>query len=379
MRLFYGVLFSGMALFTSACVQSKAVPIAAVGSGGEVEAPQSKSTRIPITRELEFYRFYHDDRDLYIYVNATRKLGEHYLISVTGTHRKTIKASQCNNLEFCLQLLGIGSPLTETQNSYSFETKVETGSFASSANTVEYSAKAVLGAVDVKYTSYIRQAPRWEKEYREALASSDPEALQSFIRANPKSYYVKAAQAEAHRLRYQQALNSGTPEALKEYAAKNPTSPFAAQAKDKILSDLFRVEIVQSQDSPQREIKEKQLMTSMTGACKDMSRTVRISPRKPIDSTYTMTVQYTLRRTYKPHALEQDGDPIVKKARYTLSPANKHTATDTVTFPCVLTAGRFHAASLSLLGKMAGLSAEQSGVNTELVKTAFEFDVVEVW
>ncbi|MGY0780199.1 hypothetical protein ACW7BC_20115 [Azospirillum argentinense] len=172
------------------------------------------------------------------------------------------------------------------------------------------------------------------------------------------------------------ARAAGTPDALLQFIDSHPKSPDLDAVRKAVVTDHFNVRVVNSSESPQREVSDKSLMTSTTGACKDIGKTIEISPKRAVPSrAVTLTLSYTLNRTYEPHPIAEAGDPIRKTATYTLNAANGFKVRDTITYDCVLTSGRFHSASLSLLGKLAGVDPKDAGVSTTLTKTSFSLDI----
>ncbi len=165
-----------------------------------------------------------------------------------------------------------------------------------------------------------------------------------------------------------------------EYIKEYPTTPHAVSVLNDMFNRFFDFTIASKHESKQRPIKRGGLVSSSAGSCKDIEREIRIKPktdqRPPRD--ITVNVKYTLRRTYKPYALEEKDDPLYRNGSFRLTVSNGFTATDKVNFECVLTSGRFHHVGLSLLGALVGKKSAESGINTTLESLGFDADVVSI-
>lgn len=159
-------------------------------------------------------------------------------------------------------------------------------------------------------------------------------------------------------------------------ATQRPVSDPAAQA---FFQNNYSVRITSRNDSAIRPFSSAGLLGSSAGSCRDVNRSVEIAsrtgaaPPRPI----RVTIRWTLRRTYQPIGIREEGDPLHRERSYVLSAGNSR-ATDTIQYSCVPTSQRLHNAALSLLGAVAGASPGESGVNITLVNTDFGFEVVRV-
>lgn len=204
----------------------------------------------------------------------------------------------------------------------------------------------------------------WQSAARSTMGNVKPQFVEKFFHGDAKkgTYSVNGKDYE---ISYE-IVKTGINFTIKDFSKAS-----------KKFADNFNIRVVKTQESDQRQITDKGMLTSMTGACKDIIKTVEISPKtRNIPQDVKLEVQYTLQRFYEPYQLSETGDPIRKKATYELNAANKFSVRDTVKYECVLTAGRFHAASLTLVGKLMGVDPKNSGVDTTLKKTVFSFDVV---
>jgi hypothetical protein len=175
-------------------------------------------------------------------------------------------------------------------------------------------------------------------------------------------------------------LRNGTPDQYMTYISEFPDKPQAQQARRDFFSKFFKVGIVNKQETAPRAITSRELLSSMAGSCKDISRTIKVEPTASLNlrNDFNITVKYTLRRTYKPLKLAEDNDPIHISRSYTLRASDNYRLLDTVKFDCVMTSGRFHAAGLSLLGKLMGAKPEDAAVVTTLSDIGFDLDVVDI-
>ncbi|MBK7001913.1 MAG: hypothetical protein IPH35_18685 [Rhodoferax sp.] len=139
----------------------------------------------------------------------------------------------------------------------------------------------------------------------------------------------------------------------------------------------FTVKIVDSKESQIRAITDRNLLSSMAGSCKDITKRIVIEAKEPtkLSRDVNVKVVFTLKRTYAPLMLEKEGDPLTEKRDYVFNAQNKYRISDVIKFDCVLASGRFHTAGLSLLGALSGTRRQDTGVLTTLTKTGFEFDI----
>lgn len=178
---------------------------------------------------------------------------------------------------------------------------------------------------------------------------------------------------------------SGLPPAMTRVIDR-VSGKLARIAKEKTLATTrefmrtFNVKVVRTNQTTLRPITKSGSMDSMAGSCKDITKDILIEKKRDakMDKDVNIKVNFTLNRTYSPYALEQEGDPISIARNYSLNAKNGFKVADTIKYDCVLAAGRFHAAGLSFLGKLTGASKEQTGINTSLTKTSFDFDVEEI-
>ncbi|CAO3378089.1 hypothetical protein [Azospirillum argentinense] len=204
----------------------------------------------------------------------------------------------------------------------------------------------------------------WQSAARSTMGNVKPQLVEKFFNGDARkgNYSVNGINYE---ITYE-IVKTGINFTVKDFSRAS-----------KKFAENFNIRVVKTQESSQRQITDKGMLTSMTGACKDIVKTVEISPKtRNLTQDVKLDVQYTLQRFYEPYQISETGDPIRKKATYELNAANKFTVRDTVKYECVLTAGRFHAASLTLLGKLMGVDPKNSGVDTTLKKTVFSFEVV---
>lgn len=166
----------------------------------------------------------------------------------------------------------------------------------------------------------------------------------------------------------------------KSYVDLLVKTPFSLRGRQDLLNDFYQtffkteLDIVKSEPRP---ITDKSLASSMVGSCVDVARIVRIVPKVNIDlsNDLALDLSFKLTRTYNPYYLNEVGDPLWTSKRFVLKKGASFKGGEKVVFPCVLAAGRYHYAALSLIGSVLGVKKENSGVNTTLTKTSLDFDV----
>jgi hypothetical protein len=144
----------------------------------------------------------------------------------------------------------------------------------------------------------------------------------------------------------------------------------------------YTIKILGKKESKIRPYSGSGLITSGSGSCKDMTRTVEISAKKSKPMPLKVKMRWSLQRTYEPLKIEND-DTLHIERSYSLNVGNNYSVRDEVTYTCVITSGRFHHVAGSALGKMlnifdGGLSSGDLDLFTTLTKVNFGFDVISV-
>lgn len=150
-------------------------------------------------------------------------------------------------------------------------------------------------------------------------------------------------------------------------------------AATRFFNENYNIRVVSRRESAIRPFQSRGLLGSSAGSCRDISRSVEITPKTSALPPRPMQIKirWILKRDYQPLGIREEGDPIRREKTYTIS-ANSNRVSDTIDFNCVPTAMRLHHAALSVLGGIAGASPSESGVNINLRGTDFGFEVVSV-
>jgi hypothetical protein len=180
------------------------------------------------------------------------------------------------------------------------------------------------------------------------------------------------------KAKYEQVKQGGPNEYIK-HADEFKGSPHSKLAMTEMFTKFFNVKVVSKHETPQRPIKGKGLITSYAGSCKDITRRIEISPKSAQlpSRDIQLDTEFILRRTYKPLQLEKDDDPIALKKSYVLEKSKGFTLTDDITYECVMTSTRIHAAGLTLMTKVLGME-DAALATTTLTDIGFDIDVLDV-
>lgn len=235
---------------------------------------------------------------------------------------------------------------------------------------VEKSSVPTVSSLTIEYNDYSASS---KKDFQNAQSSNSVGSYTAFLKKFPQSILVPIATREL----IEHLEKNGSPQEYLDAIKGMPSSLVGyKELTDKFFENHFTAKIETTTSSP-RPITEKALLTSMAGACVDITKKVTITPRMKLDfaKDVSLDLTFTLIRTYTPHQLAEDGDPLLTKKAYVLNKNSGFVKTDVITYPCVLSAGRFHAAGLSLIGKLLGKSNEKTGINTTLTKTKFDMKV----
>ena len=135
----------------------------------------------------------------------------------------------------------------------------------------------------------------------------------------------------------------------------------------------------------QEDFSGRGLITSNSGVCQNMEKYLDIRPKFNIAEAeglnLTVSLRGTLKRYYRPVALNSQEDPINKDIVLSLNPANYYSASQNFDYGCVPTSMKIANVGFSLIAKVAGMFGKNVGdgtIPTELKKTAFVIDILEV-
>lgn len=232
------------------------------------------------------------------------------------------------------------------------------------------SGREIISSLVIEYNDYSASSDR---DFKNAQSAKTVAAFSGFLKKYPQSTLIPGATRNLLDLLAQRNSAQEYLDVIKEI----PRSLTGhKELTDKFFENNFSVKIV-TKNSKQRPITEKSLLTSMAGSCIDIKKSVTISPRRKLDfaNDVSLDLTFTLLRTYAPYQLAEDGDPLLVKKVYLLRKSSGFVQSEEIAYPCVLSAGRFHAAGLSLLGKLMGKSREETGINTTLTKMDFDLKV----
>ncbi len=290
--------------------------------------------------------FYHDGQDLFVaYRTGGSDISLVYVYGITREYKRYDNASNCPVGSECFRNLFPNRRYT--------------------------AAEITHGGENPKYV--IAYGPQFYIEAR----ITRPKKIELVVEFRDRSATARVWHAD-----YQKALQEGTAIALDQFVNTHTSSYYFTVAKTQLFHKLFDVKVIASSESAQRATTQKALLASMAGSCKDIVRTVRIAPKgelpKGLTQYFAMEMAYTLKRTYAPHQIAEDGDPLTQTVSHRLNPGNNFTITQDVRYDCVLTSGRFHHAGLSLAGALMGVKPEDAGINTTLEKTSFSYDIKSI-
>ncbi len=160
---------------------------------------------------------------------------------------------------------------------------------------------------------------------------------------------------------------------------------FYADTKRELVERFFDFNLKGSKLGEQEDFSGRGLITSNSGVCQNMEKYLDIRPKFNIAEAeglnLTVSLRGTLKRYYRPVALNSQEDPINKDTILSLNPANYYSASQSFDYGCVPTSMKIANVGFSLIAKVAGMFGKNVGdgtIPTELKKTAFVIDVLEV-
>ena len=170
-----------------------------------------------------------------------------------------------------------------------------------------------------------------------------------------------------------------------DYLGKYKDGYLYAETKKKLVETFFDFNLKGSKLGEQEDFSGRGLITSNSGVCQNMEKYLDIRPKFNIAEAeglnLTVSLRGTLKRYYRPVALNSQEDPINKDIVLSLNPANRYSTSQSFDYGCVPTSMKIASIGFSLIAKVAGMLGKNVGdgtIPTELKKTAFVIDVLEV-
>lgn len=160
---------------------------------------------------------------------------------------------------------------------------------------------------------------------------------------------------------------------------------YYTDTKREIVERFFDFDLKGTKLGEQEDFTGRGLITSNSGVCQNIEKHLEIRPKFNIAEAeginLTVSLRGTLKRYYRPVALNSQEDPIDRDTNLSLNPANRYSSSQSFDYGCVPTSMKIASIGFSLLAKVAGMLGKNVGdgtIPTELKKTAFVIDVLEV-
>ena len=157
------------------------------------------------------------------------------------------------------------------------------------------------------------------------------------------------------------------------------------EAKTNLAKDFFAFKLVDSYTGSEEDHSMRTLTMSATGKCKKMTKTVEILPAVSLarfyNQNFNVRVGGTLKRYYKPMAINAKDDPIVSTQQIALNAQNNYRARQVFDFGCVPITWKGAVMAQAVLAKIAkavGAGDLPESFSTTLSGTDFEIDITKV-